>query len=141
MTIGEKNDAILEDRNKELLHAAYRQHTAALRTWLVAFGVGAPVFMGSSDDRWNKFVHAPNVRCLGSLFLIGVMIQIVSAGLDKYFDLFCLSRCLGIRDTTDLPARMGLWWMRNDWVSIIADLLTVALFGLAGYNLLAILTS
>ncbi len=72
------------DRDKEQgFYAAYEEHTKTLRTWLVAYGIGAPVLFITHDTLMKAVQKSGEGRSLGLLFLIGVAIQVVLAALNK----------------------------------------------------------
>lgn len=130
---------LIHSSHQEGLRQAYRQHSAALRAWFVAFGVAFPLFLATNDIMWDQFSHHDNALFTAYLFFAGVVIQVVLAIIDKYADLFCLSASLGFKDANDRAVKFGCWWLRYDSPSIIADVLTLALFIYAGHNTIVIL--
>ena len=127
------------DANKtRALEEAYRQHSNNFRTWLIAFGIGVPAFLSTSDKAWAAFLAAPNARCIAYLLLLGAALQIGLALIDKYAGWFCLCAEIGRSGSDTLKARAGKWWLENDWPSILIDLATVGAFAYAACSLLDI---
>lgn len=121
-------ERILSEAHLSGLREAYRQHTGAFRAWLVAFGVAVPVFLASNEDIWAAFSQAGNRACIAYLFLSGVAIQVLLALADKYADLFCLTVVMGWRDKSAQSAKLGVWWIENDWPSIAGDVVSLGFF-------------
>jgi hypothetical protein len=138
---------------------SYRQHTTALRTWFVAFGVGGPAFLVANESAWKVFRMDPASRLIGALYLSGVICQVIITLVDKYADWF--GYLSNVRADDVRRARDGIttykgseyrkarrllrkadfadWWLRHDSFSIIADVLTVSLFAWATARVLFIL--
>ncbi len=127
-----------DDSKTRALEEAYRQHSNNFRTWLIAFGIGAPVFLAANDKAWAAFLAAPNARCIAYLLLLGAGLQIGLALIDKYADWFCLSAENGRTSKDSAKAKAGGWWLRNDWPSVLIDLATIGAFAYAACSLLNI---
>lgn len=133
------DDGILAATNKSDFEAAYRQHAGNFRTWLVAFGVGLPIFLASNDKIWEIFSKAEGARYVIYAFFAGIALQVLLAMLDKYSDWFCLSTINGRRLKESYGAKFGVWWLKNDWPSIFLDLTSIVSFGVGAYLTLRIL--
>lgn len=138
MAASNDND-ILASTNKSDFEAAYRQHAGNFRTWLVAFGVGMPIFLASNGTIWETFSKAERASYVTCTFFAGIALQVMLAMLDKYADWFCLSTINGRRAKESYGAKFGVWWLKNDWPSILIDLASIALFGTGAYLTLRIL--
>lgn len=62
---------------------SYRNFSKTLRTWLVAYGIGAPVLFASQEEFSSLFVDKVSALRIICLYLIGVSSQILSALLSK----------------------------------------------------------
>ena len=62
---------------------AYSQHSAVLRTWLVAYGIGAPALILSQDKIWVALSKSGLLPRIGFLFLFGVFLQVSLAAVNK----------------------------------------------------------
>lgn len=122
------------DRDKEQgFYAAYEEHTKTLRTWLVAYGIGAPVLFITHDTLMKAVQKSGEGRLLGLLFLIGVAIQVVLAALNKMI----MWRLYKAELDDERVDKAGVILRICDWLSdkylidFVADLATIALFALA----------
>jgi hypothetical protein len=136
---GQNNNNILNDHNKSAFEEVYRQHTGNFRTWLVAFGVGFPVFLVSNVEIWHK-LETSGIKCILIPIIIGIALQVTLALVDKYADWFCLSVIYKLRDQGSASAKFGVWWQKHDWLSFIVDCTTILVIGLAAYRTMHILT-
>ena len=57
----------------------YAEFAKTLRTWLIAYGIGVPALLVSTDKCWDKIAATGQMRILGIVFLSGVAIQVVVA--------------------------------------------------------------
>jgi len=64
-------------------YAAYESYSRVLRTWLVAYGIGAPVLLLTNDAVWVKVSGSIHLRLFGALFLLGVALQVLLAAVNK----------------------------------------------------------
>ena len=64
-------------------YKAYEEHSKVLRTWLVAYGVGAPVLFLTNDSLAAKLGASAESGEIGGLFLGGVAFQVFLAVLNK----------------------------------------------------------
>ena len=60
-------------------YEAYADYAKTLRTWLVAYGIGGPVFYATQKDIPEEIVRSGCARVIAILFLVGVFIQIGGA--------------------------------------------------------------
>ena len=45
-------------------YQSYAEHNRILRTWLVAYGIGAPVLILSNDTLWARLASAPHANSM-----------------------------------------------------------------------------
>ena len=136
-------------RTKRDYAEAYRQHTAALRHWFLAYGIGGPVLFVGNEHIWKRVQHAAGLEWVGGTFLAGIALQVMLAIVDKYAD--WIGYCWTAEPLPALPTtarrlkKLGRWiedrkhgasdwWIHNDWPSVLGDAATAALFGLATIN-------
>lgn len=83
-TTGHGSDARVAgtDRAKEF-YAAYEHYSGLLRTWLVAYGIGAPVLMLTNEKLWDALGTSGSSRYIAICFLFGVGLQVLLATLNK----------------------------------------------------------
>jgi hypothetical protein len=122
------------DRDKEHgFYAAYEEHTKTLRTWLVAYGIGAPVLFLTHDTLMTAIKKSGEGSTLGLFFLVGVGIQVGLAALNKTI----MWRLYKAELDNESVGNHGMILRICDWLSdkylidFVADLATIALFALA----------
>lgn len=85
MTTEDSPDATSQPRHSE--HVAYfkvyEEYAKTLRTWLVAYGVGAPVLFVTNKDVADKLAASHAASAIAELFLSGVALQIFLAIVNK----------------------------------------------------------
>jgi hypothetical protein len=122
-------------------YAAYEQHANTLRTWLVAYGIGAPVLFANTSTIWSKLQDTGQLRFVVILFLSGVAIQVVLTSINKAAMWLCY---LGEGDTDFAKSRYYLWAStisRQFFIDILCDVASIACFGFATYRALIALVS
>jgi len=62
---------------------AYGEHAKVLRTWLVAYGIGAPVLLVTNDAVSKAIRASGEAKFIAGCFLIGVAFQVLLATLNK----------------------------------------------------------
>src|SRR5207247_2726974 len=64
-------------------YEAYAGFARNVRTWFIAYGIGAPVLFVSNAEIWKKISEHGDGRMIAYLFLAGVAVQIAAAMLYK----------------------------------------------------------
>ena len=111
----------------------YRVAATNLRTWLIAYGIGAPVLFLSNDHLWQALVKAKSVKSIAILFLIEVATQVILASINKNAMWFCYS---GEGDPAFREKRIykfSDWLSEQFWIDMGCDVLTMVLFAIATY--------
>jgi hypothetical protein len=75
----QKNNPNIADEYFE----CYAEFAKTLRTWFIAYGIGAPILFLSNDTLWGMIKSSEHIRLIGFLFLAGVFIQVLEALLYK----------------------------------------------------------
>ena len=120
-----------EDR-KDLL-VSYQSHATNLRTWLVSYGIGAPVLFLSNKELWSKISVSDLKVDIALLFLLGVFAQILLTALNKTVMWICYR---GEFDAGFQQKRIyKLLSPISDWyvIDFIVDLISISLFLVATY--------
>jgi hypothetical protein len=131
----------LSTEQVKLLWDAYAEWSKHLRTWLVAYGIGAPILFLSRKEVWDVLAASPDRRLIAKLFLGGVALQVGVATLNKWSS-------WGYYSTQQWPAAYGgKWWAKpaewlvdQFWVDLLADVLTLAAFITATFLTLNLFT-
>lgn len=119
---------------------AYAAFARTLRTWFVAFGIGVPALLITSDNARALLVGSGCARRVTCIFLAGVAIQVVTAFLYKS------AMCYLYLTESDEAKKTGCLYKCFSWVSewfwleVVLDLLTLVLFSWATVEMLCLFT-
>ena len=118
-------------REETGFYEAYAQFARNLRTWFLAYGVGAPVIFLTNEAVGRKLLASGQAEIVAFLFLSGVAIQVLAALLYK-----CAMWCLytGERNNrfkTSKRYKCSDWVSESLWVEFGLDVLTIVLFAAA----------
>ena len=113
----------------KLLWEAYAEWSKHLRTWLVAYGIGAPILFLSREEVWNVLSASPDRRIITVLFLGGVASQVFLATVNKWSS-------WGYYSVEQWPssyanawwAPLAKWLVNQFWLDVVVDLLTLGAF-------------
>ena len=61
----------------------YAEFAKTLRTWFIAYGIGAPILFLSNNSAWETIKSSSNLGFIAFFFLAGVSIQVLEALLYK----------------------------------------------------------
>ena len=62
---------------------AYAEFAKTLRTWFIAYGIGAPALVLSNKDLWITVKNSGCLAYIAFLFLVGVAFQVIRAFIYK----------------------------------------------------------
>lgn len=62
----------------------YELHSKSLRTWLVAYGVGGPVFIFNKPEMWESLANSSYRLPVIFLFLTSTLLQVGTVFLNKW---------------------------------------------------------
>jgi len=109
----------------------YEAHSRTLKTWLVAYGIGAPVLFLSNDSIWQTIRDNTNMNVIGSCFLIGVAVQVVVAGLNKAVMWALYYGEIEASFVETKRYKMAAVISSQIWIDFLADLTTMGLLAIA----------
>jgi hypothetical protein len=66
------------------LYEPYAEFARTLRTWFVAYGVGAPALLLTNKELWRAVQGSGDARRIAEYFLAGAVVQIIEALLYKH---------------------------------------------------------
>ena len=118
-------------RNSDLekgLFEAYSSAATNLRTWLVAYGIGAPVLFLSNEDLWQVLSEGKCAECVAILFLTGVFFQVVIAIINKNIMWFCYFGEYKITFKKTRTFRLCEWVSEQFWIDMLCDVISIACF-------------
>ena len=75
-----------KNRNDEAnsFYEAYADGSRNLRAWFVAYGIGGPVLFLTQEGANRKIANSGHGKMIVILFLIGVLLQIIIAAINKW---------------------------------------------------------
>lgn len=124
-------------------YGPYAEHSKTLRAWFVAYGIGGPVVLLSSDEAWGSLVKSGCGRYVGLLFIFGGVIQILSALLNKH-SMWLLyleeveakdgkKESPGASSTTKSKTiyKLAAWYSKQTWIDVLLDIYTLIFFSWA----------
>lgn len=128
-----KNETIHNPELEKGFFDAYASAASNLRTWLVAYGIGAPVLFLSNKDLWQALSKTDCSKCVGILFLAGVGFQILIAVINKYV----MWGCYYGESKQDFKGkrlyRICDWISEQFWMDIICDIRSIVFFIVATF--------
>ena len=118
----------------------YIEYAKILRTWLVAYGIGAPALILTNEKLTVKLLGNPDIKYFGIAFLSGVLLQVFLAFLNKTIMWCCY---YGEEVDTDFQKtyRYQTAYLISSqyWIDIIIDVVTICVFGYATLGLFKLL--
>ncbi|NIM49041.1 MAG: hypothetical protein GTO22_07250 [Gemmatimonadales bacterium] len=122
-------------------YRAYEGHSRTLKTWLVAYGIGAPVLLLTNETLWRAVAASGESQRIGLFFLAGVALQVIVAAVNK---VLMWASYFGQINPAFRGSRIhGLvaWLRTKFWVDLLVDAVSMLLFVVATYRVFMILTS
>jgi hypothetical protein len=112
---------------------AYASAMTNLRTWLVAYGIGAPVLFLSNEELWQALAQAKCASCVGILFLAGVGLQVLIALINKTIMWWCYYGEAKPSVKEHRRYKAFSWLSEQFWIDLVIDAASIALFITATY--------
>lgn len=115
-------------RDDSGFYQPYAEFAKNLRTWLIAYGIGAPALILANKAAWDAVKDSGYLACIGALFLSGVALQLIEAILYKHAMWHLYSGEL------DEGHKQSCWHKAAEWLSeaymleLFFDVSTVLLF-------------
>lgn len=116
----------------------YAHYARQLKTWFVAYGIGAPVLFASSESISAKVAKHVDCELIVLFFLVGVALQIVGTLFNKYSMWYVYQKDIGNIPEATWRYRISDWYSQNNHTEVLLDIGTVALFALASYKTLKV---
>lgn len=119
--------------------SSYVEFAKTLRTWFVAYGIGAPVFVLGQDTLRASWQSIPDARFIAECFLGGVALQVIAALVYKismwylYMGELDEEFCNSTRYEWSESISVALW------LEVLFDVGTIGLFGYATVRMLDVL--
>ncbi len=117
---------------------SYAEYNRILRSWFVAFGIGGLAMFLVEDTLRDALIRSGAARQVVVLFLAGVALQILVAGLNKYANWYCYA---GEDDAAYRRTAAYRFWSgiaRQFIIDVLVDVATAVCFFAAIGSLFAI---
>lgn len=121
------------------MYKAYEEYAKTLRTWFVAFGVGAPVLLMTNEALAKRIAAAPGLRQLLAAYCLGVAAQVIVAVLNKHIMWACYYGEIDSDFKSTCMCAVAEKLSSQYWIDAVADTITAALFAAATYRVFSIL--
>jgi len=124
-------------------YKVYEGYSTTLRTWFVAYGVGAPVLMLNNEKVRDAVTKSGEARTLALFFLAGVALQVLLAALNKA-TAWILYSAAGASKKHSAKRWYQRWAdviSEQFWIDLTVDVLTGVAFVMATFKLLRIAMS
>lgn len=132
-----KSSARQKIKQESGFYEAYAGFARSLRTWFIAYGIGAPVLFLTNKEAWSLISASAQGRTIAYLFLAGVALQIVAAMIYKTAMWYLYVSELENHRASDWRVKVADWISENYWLEIIVfDLGALVLFGWATLKVL-----
>jgi hypothetical protein len=116
----------------------YRDYNRVLRTWFVAFGIGGPALLLVNSDVAKALASHHELRRVSLLFLIGVVLQVSCALLNKTVNWYVYASSVADQTTENCCGRVAEWLSRRYCIDLLVDLGTIVVFGWGAWIVLTV---
>lgn len=116
------------DIHAEQSFNAYHSGAKALRTWLVAYGIGGPILFLSQDALAIALAASPQKYIIIALFLGGLSAQILIAILNKWVNWYSYSLTVNPVSTLARRHKLVIWLANQFWIDMICDIISSVTF-------------
>jgi hypothetical protein len=126
---------------REEYFKAYSEYSKVLRTWFVAYGIGAPVLLLTNDTIAKVIKTSGGSKEIAAFFLAGVALQVSLAALNKMsmWGLYYGELQSAFKQTRRYKA--CFWFSEQFWIDLAIDLVTLLFFIVATWRSYEILGS
>lgn len=113
---------------------AYGEHARTLRTWLVAYGIGAPVLLMTNDSFSLAVRESGSAKLMAGFFLAGVALQVLLSAINKgsMWGLYYGETALTFKRSAWYKLAFGL--SERYWIDFVVDVVTLILFVVATWK-------
>jgi hypothetical protein len=110
---------------------AYEEYSKVLRTWLVAYGIGAPVLLFTNDHLAAAVSKSPYAVAIAASFLSGVGLQVLLAAVNKnvMWMLYWGEQWPKLQER--FWHKISAWISYQFWMDMLVDVGCLLLFGWA----------
>ncbi len=116
------------------LFKVYEEYSKTLRTWLVAYGIGAPVLFLTNERLSKALFGSGQTRFIASWFLTGVILQVFLAVLNKNLMWACYYREEKPELKSSYLFNCADRLSRQYWLDLLVDSATMIVFAVATWR-------
>lgn len=127
------------EEDKKSYVESYQSFAYTLRTWLVAYGIGAPVLFASQECFQGVLNNRSQARLIIIGFLVGVVIQIAAALIYKTAMWYVMFGCLKPTFKSTWRYAFSDWISEQLWLELLFDVTSITAFVWATYKTLMLL--
>lgn len=122
-------------------YKAYEEYSKTLRTWFVAYGIGAPAIFLTNETAAHALRSVSDVRCIVVPFLVGVMLQVALASVNKVamWVLYFGGKSSQFKKTQRYKLFNRL--SAQFWIDISIDIVTMLSFSYATWRVIMVVVS
>jgi len=120
-------------------YEAYAGFARNVRTWFIAYGIGAPVLFVSNQELWKQIAGSGEGRTIAYLFLAGVAVQIAAAMIYKTAMWYLYVSELDRHRAKGWRYRLSDLVSESYLLEMGFDVATLVLFGVATFKVLQLL--
>jgi len=114
----------------------YLEYNKVLRAWFVAFGIGGPAFFLINEHIAHRLAELGELNRVATLFLVGAASQILGAFLNKVVNWYVYMSETAGANTTQWKYKAADWLLKQFWIDMAIDVLTMGCFGVAAWHVL-----
>jgi hypothetical protein len=124
-----KAKSIIKKKTEESgFYEPYAYFSRTLRTWLVGYGIGAPILIISQDHLSNKILDSGIGDNITIWFLSGVCVQVIAAILYKYSMGYIYFSELNPTLENTKRFIIADWISEAFWLELLFDILAIVCF-------------
>lgn len=108
----------------------YEEYTKTVRTWFVAYGIGAPVLILGNEKLWKQLSGDGMLATVGLLFVAGGTLQIAIAIVNKWMNWqnFIIEFENRNKDDFHWYDTLTKWLVRQFWIDMLIDVVSLVTF-------------
>jgi hypothetical protein len=135
------DEALMPENTVDSYYKAYEEYAKALRTWLVAYGIGGPVLFLTNETSRDALKNSGKLRDIAACFLIGVALQIIVTAINKsaLWAVYFGEESPGFKETKRY--KLACWVAKQYCIDLVCDIASMLLFALSTYWVFIILAS
>lgn len=125
------NEVTRDETRVQAYYKAYEEHARTLKTWLVAYGVGALVVLMTNEEIWKALAAAPAAPAIAKLSLAGVAAQVAVSAVNKFSMWVCYYGEYKPSFKSKRRYKVGHWLSTQFSFDVLADVATIVCFVIA----------